>query len=139
MCCRDPDESEFIRQQAEEARDLAADLQKSPAYPVVLSAAAARLAGYCTQVSDFEMADEMASLVGQLRRTAGDNWHGSRALRKTQTFARDLRPPTVCRSCTSAAMDQNVHRPRRQYQRHDADPTRAARTRYASARSTYGE
>jgi hypothetical protein len=63
ICCRDPDESEFIRQQAEEARDLAADLQKSPAYPVVLSAAAARLAGYCMQVSDFEMADEMASLA----------------------------------------------------------------------------
>ena len=61
MCCRDLDESEFIRQQAEEARDFAADLQKSPAYPVVLSAAAAHLAGYCTPVSDFKMADEMAS------------------------------------------------------------------------------
>ena len=58
----DPDEYEFIRQKANDAREIAAALSK-PAGFVEVSMAAKRRAKHCLEVGDFKMHDEMVTLA----------------------------------------------------------------------------
>jgi hypothetical protein len=63
VCCNDPDESEFIRQKADDARDLAVSLRNSPAFDKVLAMVAYSIAEFAVDVGDRELFDEMAGLA----------------------------------------------------------------------------
>ena len=58
----DPDPREFIRQKADDAREIAAALSRPVGF-VALSMAANRLAKHCLEVGDFKMHDEMVALA----------------------------------------------------------------------------
>jgi hypothetical protein len=55
----DPDEYEFIRQKADDVRDIAAALSN----PIGFVALVNRLAKHCLEVGDFKMHDEMIALA----------------------------------------------------------------------------
>ena len=61
----DPDPREFIRQKADDARDIVAVLSKPVGF-VALSMAARRLAKHYLQVGDFKMHGEMVALANSL-------------------------------------------------------------------------
>jgi hypothetical protein len=58
----DPDPREFIRQKADDAREIAAALSKPVGF-VALSMAAKRLAKHCLEVGDVKMHGEMVALA----------------------------------------------------------------------------
>ena len=58
----DPDPREFIRQKADDAREIAAALSKPVGF-VALSMAAKRLAKHCLEVGDIKMHGEMVALA----------------------------------------------------------------------------
>ena len=58
-----PDKYKFIRQQADDAGDLAHTLTNEQVSFDALAIAARRLAEQCLEVGDFEMHDEMAALA----------------------------------------------------------------------------
>ena len=58
----DPDPREFIRQKADDAREIAAVLSKPVGF-VALSMAAKRLAKHCLEVGDVKMHGEMVALA----------------------------------------------------------------------------
>ena len=62
-CCPDPDESEYIRQKADEARAFAETLRKAPAFNKVLAMAAYSIAEYAVDVGDRELFDELVALA----------------------------------------------------------------------------
>ena len=57
-----PDPCDFIRQKADDAREIAAALSRPVGF-VALSMAANRLAKHCLEVGDFKMHDEMVALA----------------------------------------------------------------------------
>jgi hypothetical protein len=61
----DPDPREFIRQKADDARQIAAALSKPVGF-VALSTAAKRLAKHCLEVGDVKMHGEMVALANSL-------------------------------------------------------------------------
>ena len=58
----DPDPREFIRQKADDAREIAAALSKPVGF-VALSIAAKRLAKHCLEVGDLKMHGELVALA----------------------------------------------------------------------------